>query len=37
MNLETLELFIENKVAVITLNRPPFNPLNMHLLLNLIK
>jgi enoyl-CoA hydratase len=31
MELETLELTIHGKVAVITLNRPPMNPLNKQL------
>ncbi|MGD8191465.1 enoyl-CoA hydratase/isomerase family protein [Brevibacillus ginsengisoli] len=31
MQLETLEFFAENRVATITLNRPPFNPFNRQL------
>lgn len=37
VQLQTLEYQAENQVAVITLNRPPFNPLNKELFLELSK
>lgn len=35
MEFETLEYRVEDRVAVITLNRPPYNPLNSTIFIEL--